>query len=130
MHYGFNEYNVKIKITPKAVNNKKMLQMQLINNIWNIFKTKGYNKGSESIKIEDFESQKIIAKDENTNTTKTFKWNSTENEFVPVIYLKDIGVTVTDGVPNFEELKAYCSNLFDNEIHKEMRPDLYVTKSV
>ncbi|MDR0606667.1 MAG: hypothetical protein LBG80_20540 [Bacteroidales bacterium] len=128
---NFNEYNVEIKITPKVAKDKNKPQMQSINNIWDIFKAKGYSKGSDVIKIEDFEKQKIVAKNEERKTTKTFQWNSTENEFVPVIYLRDVGVAVSEnGIPDFEQLKIYCTSLFDSEILKEIRPDKNVHKNI
>jgi len=127
----FSEYNVEIKITPKLAKGKKKPQMQTIGNFWDVFKLKGYSKGTNDVKIEEFEKQKIVAKNEVAKTTKVFQWNSTENEFIPVVYLKEIGIAVSErGIPDFKKLKTYCTDLFNNDILKEIRSDKDVHKNI
>jgi hypothetical protein len=38
-------------------------------------------------------------------------------------------VKITNDTPDFAELKTYCINIFEDEILKELRPDLDAVKS-
>ncbi len=93
-------------------------------------KQNGYLKNGTNVLIEDFHSKKVVLeKEKGKKNPRTFEYNSIDNDFVPVVLLED-KVKINDGIPDFNELKTYCANLFANEILKEIRPDLYVTKSV
>jgi hypothetical protein len=124
---AFNKYKVEIKITPISKKGDSRLPITIVTRILDKIKRHGYKKGTESIEVENFETKKLTAENEKTKKPKTFEWNSIDNDFVPVVLLKD-KINVSDsGMPNFNELKTYCSNLFNNEILKEIRPDLDVT---
>lgn len=72
----------------------------------------------------------MVLESDITGSTKTFEWNTKDNDFVPVVYLKGrIKKENVDGTPDFDELKQYCNNIFKDEILPEIRPDLYVTKA-
>ena len=80
-----------------------------------------------NISLNNFENSSVTL--DNGSSEKTFNWNVEQDDFVPVVYLKDRILRYNaDGTPDFAELDEYCIKLFENEILEEFRPDLYVTR--
>lgn len=123
------EFDVKIEIIPKAKKNKIPVSDALY---WKKILSKlSFNGSDKSKNLEEFNRTTIQTENKETNSTKKFEWSSIDNEFIPVVYLKD---RIQDwdlndtGLPDFKQLKDFCDELFENQIKKEVRPDLYVAK--
>jgi hypothetical protein len=121
-----DNYDLKIEATPK---NKNILGSNAEGILQQFYK-KIFGSKEKTKSLENFDETKIVLESDIANTTKTFEWNTKDNDFVPVVYLKNrIAKLNDDGTPDFDELKTFCSNIFKDEILPEIRPDLYVTKA-
>lgn len=124
--YLLNEYQIKIEAIPK--NNQ--ISARNISDFINVMRDKFFGTLSKTKKLNDFEKKQTTLKGNFGSGTKTFQWDISDNDFIPVVYLKDrITKYNSDGTPDFDELKEFCMNIFNDEILSEIRPDLYVTKS-
>lgn len=113
------QYNIKIEAVPK----NKDIPIGEAAKVFDFFKRKMFKKqGNQEVKLEEFDSKKLVVKNDVTQKPKTFEWNTRDNEFAPTVYLEN-RVKIVDGVPDFKELKKFCDNLYD-EILPEVRPDL------
>lgn len=119
-----NEYDINIQITPKKTQISILDSSKLLKFINKMVFTKNDN---EDVKLERFKKKKFTAKNQVTKKEKVFEWNSKDHSFQPTIYLKG-RVTLNDGTPDFKELNELCTNLFEDEIISELRPDLNVSK--
>lgn len=119
-----NEYEVTIQITPKKTQVSILDSSKLLNFINKMMFTKN---DSNDVKLEDFRKKRFTAKNQITKKEKVFEWNSKDHSFQPTIYLKG-RVKLNDGTPDFKELDELCTNLFEEEILSEIRPDLNVSK--
>ncbi len=123
----FQNYDIKIEVIPK---NKGILGAAA-EAFKNKLQSKIFGTKNKERKLQDFDETKMVLESDITaGSTKTFEWNTRDNDFVPVVYLKGrINNTNIDGTPDFDELKQYCFTIFNDEILPEIRPDLYVTKT-
>jgi hypothetical protein len=119
-----NEYDINIQITPKKTQISILDSSKLLKFINKMVFTKNDN---EDVKLKRFKKKKFTAKNQVTKKEKVFEWNSKDHSFQPTIYLKG-RVTLNDGTPDFKELDELCTNLFEDEIISELRPDLNVSK--
>jgi hypothetical protein len=121
---SLNEYNIKIEATPKA----KTISISEAQKVLDFFNKKIFKKKrDEEIELDKFSNKRLTAENDVTKKTKVFEWNSKDKEFVPAVYLEG-RIKLNDGTPDFDDLKKLCLNLFEDEILKEIRPDLDVTK--
>jgi hypothetical protein len=119
------EYTIRIEATPKD----KSISIKEASKVIDFFKAKIFKtKKDKEIRLEDFSDQKLTAQNDTTKKTKVFEFDKRDNEFVPVVLLNG-RVTITNDTPDFTELKTFCVNLFEDEILRELRPDLNATKS-
>ncbi|NJX16709.1 hypothetical protein [Tamlana crocina] len=119
-----NEYDINIQITPKKTQVSILDSTKLLNFINKMGFTKNDNK---DVALKDFKTKKFIAKNQVTKKEKVFEWNSKDHSFQPTIYLEG-RVNLNDGTPDFKELDQFCTNIFEEEIMSELRPDLNVSK--
>jgi hypothetical protein len=119
------EYNLKIEAIPK----NKTISIESAQNVYNFFAKKLFNTGNKGIELEKFSTKKLHTENDLTKTPKVFEWNTKDLDFVPVVHLNGRVTMVSDETPDFVELKTLCSNIFEDDILKELRPDLYVTKA-
>lgn len=119
-----NLFNVKIELIPidekYSLKDANLLMEKLSNNI--------FVSGAKNLVLNGFNTKKLKAENQKTKKPKIFEWNTRDNEFVPVVYLKDRIKFIDDDIPDFDDLKDYCTNLFKQEILEELRPDLNATK--
>jgi hypothetical protein len=121
----FKSYDVKIEIIPKS---KKILISE-VTKFKDFISKKLFGTEKDSKKLTEFEETRLNIENDVTNKTKVFEWNKKDNEFVPVVYLdKRIAKKNEDGTPDFIELAELCKNIFNDEILKSIRPDLYAVK--
>lgn len=117
------DYDVSITITPK---NKSMdFANNIAGKLMSVFSKRKFSGEAQTKELSQFDQTHVSVKNQKTNSTKTFEWNTKDNEFLPVVYLKDRVKMTDDGTPDFDDLKRYCSELFKNSILPEIRPDLY-----
>lgn len=123
----FQHYDIKIEAVPK----NKEVTGNMAEGFLSKLQGKLFGSKDKERKLKDFDETKMLLESDITGgSTKTFQWNTKDNEFVPVVYLKGrVNKTNIDGTPDFDELKQYCSTIFNDEILPEIRPDLYVTKA-
>lgn len=120
-----NEFQIQIIATPK----NKHVPVRAARDVMKIFKDKIFGSVTKTKKLEDFEKKQTTLEGDFGKSSKTFEWDMSDSEFVPVVYLQDrISKKNSDGTPDFDELKDFCENVFFDEILPEIRPDLYVTK--
>jgi hypothetical protein len=72
-------------------------------------------------KLENFNNGKVYLQDLNSKKESPFDISS-DLDIKPIIYLEDRITVDDDGIPNFIELKNYCTLLLNNEIIPEMYP--------
>lgn len=119
-------YDIKIEAVPK----NKEITGTVAESFMSKLQAKLFGSKDKERKLKDFDETKMVLESDITGSTKTFEWNTKDNDFVPVVYLKGrVNKTNVDGTPDFEELKQYCARIFEDEILPEIRPDLYVTKA-
>lgn len=125
-------YRLEIKISQiKTKNNAKKISVADSKSIFDFFRKGAYKKETGKIDIDDFESKKVVVeKEKGKKHPRTFNWDNLGGDFIPVVDIEDQGIQIIDGLPEFAELKMYCKKLFEEEIIKEIRPDLYVTKAM
>lgn len=117
------EYDIKIEAKPK----NKRISVSDAKNILDILKKKVFGtKTTDGETLGSFAKKKMTAKNTISKKEKVFEWNTRDASFVPAVYLEG-RVVVEDGLPDFTELKEYCSTLFEEYILEEIRPDLNVT---
>jgi len=120
-----SDYQIKIEVVPK----RKKLHMQQAGKMISFFSKKVFGTGNDrKIRLNEFKTKKIHTENAVTKAPKVFEWNSKDNDFIPVVYL-DGRVKLNRGVPDFDDLKKYCLDLFKSEILNELRPDLNATKT-
>lgn len=119
-----SEYDIKIEAIPK----NKEIPIDSANIIMGYFRNKIFGKNDYNKRLDEFENVKMSAKNKETNSSKTFEWNLKDEEFIPVVFLKGRILFEEDDTPNFESLKKYCENLFNDTILKEIRKDLDVRR--
>jgi hypothetical protein len=117
-------YTIKIEAIPK----KKDISVLDAGAIHKWFTNKLFGSDAKKKTLKEFKA-KLNAKNEVDKSSKIFEWNTRDSEFVPVVYLSDrITGRNSDGTLNFDELASYCKKIFNDEILKEIRPDLDVKK--
>lgn len=120
------EYKIKIEAIPKS---KKKISITDSSKVLDYFKNALFMpKKDKELALNDFDSKKLTVENEVTKRPKVFEWNTKDNDFAPAVYLEE-RVKIDNGVPDFQELKKLCLNLFEDEILHEIRPDLNVTKA-
>lgn len=121
-----NGYDIKIIATPK---NKNISMLKALE-IKEYFAKKLFGNERNQKTLDSFNETKIETKNSVSDSKKIFEWNTKDNDFNPVVYLKNrISTFNLDETPDFNELSTFCFNIFNDEIHPELRPDLYVTKA-
>lgn len=116
-------YDINITITPK----NKALDFNAVGTTVMKFFSKGIFKGNlQDKKLTNFDKTRVNVKNPNVNSSKTFEWNAKDNDFTPVVYLKDRIRMMDNNTPDFNNLKSYCDKLFEEQILPELRPDLFV----
>ncbi|KQM45840.1 hypothetical protein [Chryseobacterium sp. Leaf201] len=121
-----NEFHIKIEAIPK----NKDVSARNIGDVMKVFKDKVFGSLRNTRRLEDFETRQTTLEGTFGGATKTMNWDISDDDFVPVVYLKDrVTKTNQDGTPDFVELKQFCENIFRDEILPEIRPDLNVTKT-
>lgn len=118
-----DNYEVKINITPKGDGDKGLGIMESIRNYikQRFFGVENYTK-----QLDEFEKCTVNTVNKNTKSSKTFDWNLRESELTPVVYLDGKVNINDDGTVNLAALDIYCKDLFENQILRELRPDIYV----
>lgn len=124
INHILNEYDINIQITPKKTQISILDSSKLLKFINEMVFTKN---DSKDVKLKRFKKKKFTAKNQITKKEKVFEWNSKDHSFQPTIYLKN-RVKIDNGTPDFKELDKFCTNLFEDEIMSELRPDLNVSK--
>ncbi|WP_313090841.1 hypothetical protein [Chryseobacterium flavum] len=121
-----NEFHIKIEAIPK----NKDISARNISDVMKVLKDKVFGTSQKTTRLEDFERKQTTLEGTFGGGTKTTNWDISDNDIVPVVYLKGrITKANPDGTPDFEELKEFCENIFIDEILPEIRPDLNVTKT-
>lgn len=121
--YEMDGYDVSITITPK---NQTFDFGDLGTRIVDFF-SKGSFKGHLKVNnLKEFKKIKVGTRNANTNSSNTFEWNTKDNDFTPVVYLNDRVKMTDNNTPDFNDLKRYCDDLFNNQILSELRPDLKI----
>jgi len=119
-------YNLKIEIAPKSGKKIKFTSAQ---QLLNFFSEKLFNTGNKGIALKDFSQTKLSTENEVTKIPKVFEWNTRDNDFVPVVHLHGLVKMMPDETPDLAAMKDFCLDLFENQILKELRPDIYGTKN-
>lgn len=116
-------YEVKINITPKGDGDKGLGVMESLRNYikQRLFGTDNYKK-----QLDEFDKCTVNTFNKDTKSSKTFDWNMRDSELTPVVYLNGKVTINNDGTVNLSALDIYCKELFENQILRELRPDLYV----
>lgn len=120
----FNQYTIKIEAIPK----RKDVPASKANYVKNFLDDRFYGTTNTNKSLSEFDKVSLVTTNPETKTTKTFEWNNRDAEFVPVVYLEKFVRLEDDKTPNFEQLKTYCLDLFENTILQELRPDQYVER--
>lgn len=121
----FNNYNISIRATPKDKNISPLKAEKILREL----KQKIFGTDKQKKNLDEFENIKMSTENTSDHSTKTFEWNTHDQEFAPVIYLQNrIAGKNPDETPNFSELKTYCENLLKDSILPEIRPDLNAKK--
>lgn len=120
-------YDIKIEATPKS----KDVPATAANAFLKKLSEKVFGSKAKQKSLENFDRKTLVLESDITaGSQKTFEWNSKDNDFVPVVYLKGrVDKENPDGTPDFDDLKTYCETIFKDEVLPEIRPDLDVTKS-
>ena len=120
------KFDIKIEVTPKS----KDISITAFDKLKSTFEKYIFGKEKNPKKLHDFDEAKVTTKNPVDNSTRTFEWNTKDENFVPVVYLDGrIAKLNDDGTPNFDELETLCKNYFNDEVLPELRPDLSVTKA-
>lgn len=121
------EYSIKIEATPKGKG--KSISISQGQKVIDFFEKKIFKtKTDKELSLNKFKNKSLLAKNDVTNKTKVFQWDKKDDDFVPAVLLNG-RVKIKDGTPDFEELKKFCINIFEDEILTEIRPDLNASKS-
>lgn len=125
----FEEYeNFEIKIQIRPVNGN--YRLGFVQKLREQVASFNFGNGKKQKKLDNFEETRIIAQNKKNNSIRTLEWDTREDDFVPVVYLRErINKWNDDDTPDFGELAHYCKDYLRNEIIPELRPDLYVTKT-
>lgn len=118
-----DNYDVKINITPKGEGNKGLAIMESIRNY---IKQRFFGAESYKKQLEEFDKCIVNTINKDTKSSKTFDWNLKDSELTPVVYLDGKVAINEDGSVNLVALDNYCKDLFDSQILREIRPDIYV----
>jgi hypothetical protein len=122
---SIGKFDVKIEIIPQ----NKGISVSLSEAIKSFLNPFFFGKEQKHKNLNDFDNANIITRNPVNNSTRTFEWNSKDNDFVPVVYLDGrISKLNEDDTPDFDELEKLCINYLSDEILPDLRPDLYVTK--
>lgn len=125
-------YKVELKISKIAGKDKKKVSLAAKQVVLDFLSNKGFKKGNGDIDLQNFDRKKVVVEESvGSKHPKTFALESIEKAFIPVVPIENLNVSISSdtGLPDFDQLKTSCAHLFANEILKEIRPDLYVTKS-
>ncbi|HEV7348406.1 hypothetical protein [Telluribacter sp.] len=126
-YYDFGAYDIKIIATPK----NKSVPAEAAPGFFEILRKKSFVFRDKNINLEEFEKANYTTKNKKSKTERTFEWNKSDHDFVPVVQLKNrINSFYPDGTPDFVELHQFCIDIFHNEIIGEIRPDSYVAKLI
>lgn len=121
-----NKYKVNLVITPDTEDKVSFFNTESLREF---FGSIYFGRKDRQIELGDFEGSSVTLQNSKDNSEKTFNWNIEKQDFIPVVYLNGrIERFNADGTPHFDELDSYCQDLFERVIHKEVRPDLYVSK--
>jgi hypothetical protein len=120
------KFDIKIEVTPKS----KDISITAFDKLKSTFEEYIFGKEKTLKKLHDFDEAKVTTKNPVDNSTRTFEWNTKDENFVSVVYLdRRIAKLNDDGTPDFDELETLCKNYFKDEVLPELRPDLSVTKA-
>ena len=120
------EFDVKIEIIPRD----KKIPISISKAIKSLLAPFSFGKKEKYTKLNDFDRVNLTVKNPVDNSTRTFEWNNKDNDFVPVIYLKErMKKFNEDDTPNFVELEKLCINYLENKVLPDLRQDSYVTKA-
>jgi hypothetical protein len=120
------QYDIKIEAIPK----NKNIAITEASKIKTFLSKKIFGNNTAPKALNDFDETKMCAENQVTDQTKTFEWNSKDNDFIPVVYLKGrISKYNPDDTPDFDELANLCMNYFKDEVLPEIRPDLNVSRA-
>lgn len=121
-----NEFHIRIEAIPKS----KDISSRNINDVIDAIKNNIFGTSTKTKKLSEFNTKKTTLSGDFDGGSKTLNWDLSDNDFVPVVYLKDrISEVNSDGTPDFVALKEFCDNIFFDEILPEIRPDLDVSKT-
>lgn len=133
-NHGFkgdiNNFDIYIKIIPRRKGKTKISMNEAVK-VFDFLSKNKLKTQKQDVEFIDFNNKKLEAENSKTKKPKTFEWDSKDKEFIPVVLLnnrEEINI-LEDGTPDFEDLKNFCLKIFENEILKEIRPDLYVTRT-
>jgi len=119
------KYDIRIEIAPK----NKDMSITSFGKLKSILASYIFGKETHHKKLQDFDEVKVATKNPVDNSTRTFEWNTKDEDFVPIIYLDGRVRTNDDDTPDFDDLETLCRNYLTDEILPELRPDLNVTKA-
>lgn len=118
------EFTVKIEIIPK----KKSILFSKAKELRQLLIPKVFGDKNSPIELNEFDAS---FEAESNNSSKSFEFNTQDNDFIPIINLKKkITKRNADGTPDFGELEELCFGFFYDEVLPELRPDLYVNSVV
>lgn len=127
---GISEFTDKYDIKIEAIPKNKSIPVSNAAKVFEFLSAKFFGSQNKTKNLGEFETAKLVTENSLTDGTKTFEWNSRDNDFVPVIYLNGrISKSNLDGTPDFDELGELCQNYFKHEVLPEIRPDLYVSRA-
>jgi len=120
------EYSIKIEATPKGKG--RAISINKGQKVIDFFEQKIFKaKNDKELPLNKFTKKSLVAENDVTKKTKVFEWDKKDDDFVPTVLLTG-RIKIKDGIPDFEELKKLCTNVFEDEILKELRPDLNARK--
>ncbi|NRF37601.1 hypothetical protein [Pedobacter foliorum] len=120
------EYDIRIEAIPK----NKTISGNSAKAFLSKLSTKVFGSRSNERALNEFDRTTLVLGSAIGTSQKSFEWNTKDNEFIPVVYLKNrITNENADGTPDFDELKQYCETIFKDEILPEIRPDLNATRA-
>jgi hypothetical protein len=123
---NMGKFDVKIEIIPR----NKEISVSLGESIKSSLNSFFFGKEQKHKNLNEFDNANLITKNPVDNSTRTFEWNSKDNDFVPVVWLNGrISKLNEDDTPDFDELEKLCINYLKDEVLPDLRPDLNVTKA-
>lgn len=121
------EYTIRIEATPKD-RRENAIPLSEAKKVFNFFEKKIFKSSkNKEVTLDNFTEKSVVAENDVTKNTKVFQLNQEDDNFVPVVKLQN-RIRIIDGSPDFEELRKYCLEIFENEILTEIRPDLNAKK--